>query len=157
MLKALKREGGNHYDAVIHAAAVGDYKTEFSFLMEDMAEGKLYDAAKKSGGFRSVDDIFRILTNPRCKLDNNSKISSYQTNLTVKLGLTPKIIANLRVWFPDAKLIGCKLLDNVTKEELYDGSGEALREEQYGLYPGKRSDRFEKRDARAVYLVTKDG
>ncbi|MDD6764452.1 MAG: phosphopantothenate--cysteine ligase, partial [Firmicutes bacterium] len=33
--------------------------------------------------------------------------------------LTPKVIANLREWFPDSLLIGCKLLEGVTKEELY--------------------------------------
>jgi len=103
MMKALKRESSNTYDAVIHAAAVGDYKADFSFLMEDMAE-----------------EILKILTNPKCKLDDNSKISSYQSNLTVKLGLTPKIIARLREWYPNAKLIGCKLLKYVPKEELFE-------------------------------------
>jgi len=119
MVKALKRESSNTYDAVIHAAAVGDYKADFSFLMEDMAE-ELYDAGKKTAGFHSVEDILKILTNPKCKLDDNSKISSYQSNLTVKLGLTPKIIACLREWYPNAKLIGCKLLENVSKEALFE-------------------------------------
>lgn len=119
MMNALKIESSNSYDAVIHAAAVGDYKADFSFLMEDLAE-ELYETGREAGGFHSAEDILKLLTNPKCRLDDSSKISSYQANLTVKLGLTPKIIARLKEWYPDAKLIGCKLLENVSKEELFD-------------------------------------
>ena len=106
---------GLHCDGVIHAAAVGDYKGEFSFLLEDMAE-ELF-AAKDTAG--SAADFLAIMENPKCKLNDDAKISSYQKNLTAKLTLTPKVIANLREWFPDSLLIGCKLLEGVTKEELY--------------------------------------
>lgn len=127
MMNALKRESSQAYDAIIHAAAVGDYKAEFTFLMEDMAE-ELFVACKETGGFSSSEAILNILTNPKCKLDDSSKISSYQQNLTVKLGLTPKIIARLKEWYPGAKLIGCKLLDNVPKEVLFDTAAKLCRE-----------------------------
>jgi phosphopantothenoylcysteine synthetase/decarboxylase len=155
MLKALKRESSNTYDAVIHAAAVGDYKAEFSFLLEDMAE-ELYDACWKSGGFRSVEEVLGILTNPKCKLDDSSKISSYQTNLTVKLGLTPKIIANLREWYPGAKIIGCKLLDSVPKEELYSVAAKLCEKNNMDYILA--NDLADLRNGiPARYLVTKDG
>jgi phosphopantothenate-cysteine ligase len=155
MLKALKRESSNPYDAVIHAAAVGDYKAEFSFLMEDMAK-ELYDASRKSGGFQSAEEIFKILTNPKCKLDDSSKISSYQTNLTVKLGLTPKIIANLREWYPDARIIGCKLLDNVSKEELYAVAAKLCEKNNMDYILA--NDLTDLRNGiPARYLVTKEG
>lgn len=155
MLKSLKRESGTPYDAVIHAAAVGDYKADFSFLMEDMAE-ELYDEFRKHGGFRSAEDIFRILTNPKCRLDDSSKISSYQTNLTVKLGLTPKIISNLREWFPDAKLIGCKLLDSVSKEELFSVAAKLCEKNNMDYILA--NDLAELRNGiPARYLVTKEG
>ena len=117
MLEALREQsaGPNHTDAVIHASAVGDYKSEFSFLLEDMAEelfAKLQDV-------KSAKDILKIMEEPDCRLDDSSKISSYQKNLTVKLALTTKIIARLRDWYPDSLLIGCKLLENVPKEELF--------------------------------------
>ena len=115
MLEAVKTCSDRHYDALVHAAAVGDYTGEFSFLLEDMAQ-ELF-AIKDSA--RSADDFLQVMTNPKCRLDDSSKISSYQKNLTVKLGLTPKIIARLREWYPDTLLIGCKLLENVPKEELY--------------------------------------
>lgn len=106
------------YDVVIHASAVGDYKAAFTFRMEDLAE-ELFQKSQETNGFTSPEDILAVMTAPKCKLDDSSKISSYQPNLTVKLGLTPKIILNLRSWFPNAKLIGCKLLENVSKEELF--------------------------------------
>ncbi|MEG0392795.1 MAG: phosphopantothenoylcysteine decarboxylase [Anaerovoracaceae bacterium] len=105
----------NHYDALIHAAAVGDYAAQFTFLMEDLAE-ELFAQKEK---FSSPADILSILEDPRCKLDDSSKISSYQKNLSVKLTLTPKIIARLREWFPDTLICGCKLLENVSQEELF--------------------------------------
>lgn len=108
-------KGNEHYDAIIHAAAVGDYKGEFSFLLEDMAE-ELF-AAKDSA--KSSADFLAIMENPKCRLNDDTKISSYQKNLTAKLTLTPKIIGKLREWFPDTLLVGCKLLENVPKEELY--------------------------------------
>lgn len=122
MLRALEaardelRSAGQHCDAIIHAAAVGDYKGEFSFLLEDLAE-ELF-AAKDDA--KSPEDFLKIMENPKCKLNDDTKISSYQKNLTAKLTLTPKIIGRLREWFPDTLLIGCKLLEGVPKEELYE-------------------------------------
>ncbi len=64
--------------------------------------------------------LFDILTDPKCKVNDDTKISSYEPHLTVKLTLTTKLIANLRSWFPESFLIGFKLLENVPKEELVD-------------------------------------
>ena len=118
MYQALEEESAQHYDAVIHASAVGDYKPQFSFLLEDLAK-ELYEKSK-DGGFSSEAEILSILENPDCVVDDGSKISSYQKNLTVKLGLTPKLISHLRRWYPDALLVGFKLLENVSKEELVE-------------------------------------
>lgn len=119
MLSALEAESKNgHADAVIHAAAVGDYKGDYTFLLEDLAAylWKEFEA----GNIKSADDVLKMMENASAyQIDNSSKISSYQKNLTVKLGLTPKIISRLREWYPDTLLIGCKLLENVSKEELY--------------------------------------
>ena len=103
------------YDAAVHAAAVGDYTGEFSFLLEDLAQ----ELFNMKDSLNSPEDFLKVMENPQCKLDDSSKISSYQKNLTVKLGLTPKIIGRLREWLGDTLLIGCKLLENVPKEELY--------------------------------------
>lgn len=116
MYKALESKKGD-YDLVIHSSAVGDYKPEFSFTMEAMAE-ELVNLI--SEGKISYEDILSTLTNPKCKVNDDTKISSYEKHLTVKLGLTPKLISHLRDWFPNATLVGFKLLENVTKEHLME-------------------------------------
>ena len=117
MYLALKQESKNEYDLVIHSSAVGDYKPEFSFRMEDLAK-ELVDAI--ASGQTTEEEILSILTNPSCKVDDDTKISSYEPHLTVKLTLTPKLISNLRNWYPNATLVGFKLLENVTKEHLLE-------------------------------------
>ncbi len=117
MYNALESESKNKYDLVIHSSAVGDYKPEFTFRMEDMAE-EIARAIRD--GKVSRDEILEILTNPECKVNDDTKISSYESHLTVKLTLTTKLIAHLKEWYPDALLVGFKLLENVTKEHLME-------------------------------------
>ena len=128
MLQALTAEAleGNTYDLVVHAAAVGDYKPEFTFKMEDMASEISEMLYEEFNGELPVSEqivtnkILEVLTRPYCKVDDNTKISSYEPNLTVKLGLTPKLISHLKAWFPEAILVGFKLLENVTKDHIID-------------------------------------
>ena len=95
MFKSLESESKNIYDLVIHSSAVGDYKPEFSFKMEDLAD----ELAKAiHSGKTTKEEILSILTNPNCKVNDDTKISSYEPNLTVKLTLTPKLISHLREW-----------------------------------------------------------
>jgi len=117
MYKALESESKNNYDMVIHSSAVGDYKPEFSFRMEDLADEL---AVAIHNGITSKEQILKLLTNPSCKVNDDTKISSYEPNLTVKLTLTTKLISNLRHWYKDATLIGFKLLENVPKEHLME-------------------------------------
>ena len=113
MYRALFNEKNFKYDLVIHSSAVGDYKPEFSFKMEDLAKEILNLSEKE----RTYEGILALLTNPKCKLNDNTKISSYEPNLTVKLTLTTKLISNLKEWFPNSVLVGFKLLENVSKEQ----------------------------------------
>lgn len=153
MMDEIKKASENGpFDFVIHAAAVGDYTGEFSFLLEDMAE-EIYS---KLGQIKSAADILAIMENPDCKLDDSSKISSYQKNLTAKLALTPKIIARLREWFPNATLIGCKLLENVPKEELYSVA-QHLAEKNSMDYILANDLADLRKGLPARHLVTKDG
>ena len=119
MLSALEDESKNgQADALIHAAAVGDYKADYTFLLEDLAKYLWQEI--ESGRISSEEALLAAIEDGgKYHIDNISKISSYQKNLSVKLGLTPKIISRLRGWYGDTLLIGCKLLENVPKEELY--------------------------------------
>ena len=130
LMNAIKAESEKFsYDIVIHSAAVADYKPEYSFRMEDMAKeiaDYIGDNWRDFCDNFTVEDIrreiFNILTNPNCKVNDDTKISSCEPNLTVKLGLTPKIIASLRKWFPNAFICGFKLLENVSEGELIDAA-----------------------------------
>jgi len=110
------------YDVVMHTAAVGDYTPAFSFRLEDLAE----HLARIACDNRTLDEasmaalFLAAAADPPYKVSDDSKISSYEPHLTVKLTLTQKLIARLREWFPEATLIGSKLLENVPKEHLFD-------------------------------------
>ena len=117
MYNALESESENTYDLVIHSSAVGDYKPEFSFRMEDLA--KELEKAIKEGKI-TYEELLEVLTNPNCKVNDDTKISSYEPHLTVKLTLTTKLISHLREWYPNALLVGFKLLENVEKEYLME-------------------------------------
>lgn len=151
MLNALEEESKlAHYDCIIHASAVGDYKSDFSFLLEDMAK-EIFEAQPKS-----AEEILAIMENPKCKIFDGSKISSYQKNLTVKLTLTPKIISRLREWYPDTLLIGCKLLENVSKDELFEVATRlANKNDMDYIMANDLADLRKGLPAR--YLVTKEG
>ena len=78
----LKSFSGKKVDAVFHAAAVSD----FSF-------GQVF-TEKKPGEFSALKAA--------------RKISTRSGNLLVELVPTPKIIAELRGWFPKSKIVGWK-------------------------------------------------
>lgn len=122
----------HEYDIVIHSAAVADYKPAYSFRMEDMAK----EIANKLMKYQHLNTmttesianiIFDIMENPDCKVNDNTKISSCEPNLTVKLGLTQKIIVSLRNWFPNAYICGFKLLENVSEEELIEAARHQIK------------------------------
>ena len=117
MYNRLEEAAKEKYDLVIHSSAVGDYKPEFTFRMEDIA--REIEKLVKEGKI-TYEEILSILTNKKCKVNDNIKISSYEPNLTVKLTLTTKLISHLREWYKDSLLIGFKLLENVPKEHLME-------------------------------------
>ena len=162
MLQALTAEAleGNTYDLVVHAAAVGDYKPEFSFKMENMALEiadylhNNYDEIPSIYDF--YQDILKIMTNPKCKVNDNTKISSYEPNLTIKLGLTPKLISHLKEWFPEAILVGFKLLENVTKDHIIDVATKLCNKNNMNYIIA--NDLHDLRQGKHIsYLCNKDG
>jgi phosphopantothenate-cysteine ligase len=124
----LKEASEIKQDVIIHSAAVADYKPEFSFRLEDMAdEIARYVHYHRTDPVEAIsNEILHIMQDPHCKVNDDTKISSLEPNLTVKLGLTPKIIRSLREWYPDAYICGFKLLENVPQEELIEAARHQL-------------------------------
>ncbi|HVU26153.1 MAG TPA: phosphopantothenoylcysteine decarboxylase [Verrucomicrobiae bacterium] len=81
-LKSLSNNRGKKVDAIFHAAAVSDFMFGQIFV------------EKKFGEFVA--------------LKTSKKIPTRAGNLLVELLPTPKIIAELRGWFPKAKIVGWK-------------------------------------------------
>ena len=85
--------------------------------MEDLA--KELERSIKEGKI-TYEELLNVLINPNCKVNDDTKISSYEPHLTVKLTLTTKLISHLKEWYPQSLLIGFKLLENVPKEHLME-------------------------------------
>jgi phosphopantothenoylcysteine synthetase/decarboxylase len=96
----LKAGSGKKVEAIFHAAAVSDF-----------AFGQIFSETKP--------DEFTALKAVK-------KISTRQGSLLVELVPTPKIIAELRGWFPAAKIVGWKF-------EANGGRADALRAAQQQL------------------------
>ena len=97
----------NHIDYFIHSMAVSDYMTDYVTTI-----GRIKESIKKS---KNVDEAFENI-----EVIGGSKISSYEDNLVVVLRPTPKIISMIKNLSPSTYLVGFKLLDGVSKEELIE-------------------------------------
>ena len=97
----------NKIDYFIHSMAVSDYMTDYVTTI---------DRIKKS--ILKHDDIDEAFKN--VEIIGGSKISSYEDNLVIVLKPTPKIISIIKNLSPSTYLVGFKLLDGVSKEELIE-------------------------------------
>ncbi len=94
-----------HIDYFIHSMAVSDYMTDYVTTTE-MIKKSIKENDNLDEAFKNIDVI------------SGSKISSYESDLVVVLKPTPKIISNIKKISPSTYLVGFKLLDGVSKEEL---------------------------------------
>lgn len=99
----------NKIDWFIHAMAISDYYVDFVSTVDNIVKDICAD---------DNIDLATSIKNGASRLDNSRKLSSNEDNLVVMLKKTPKIIGMIKKLSPETKLIGFKLLNNVTKEEL---------------------------------------
>lgn len=97
-----------HY--FIHSMAVSDYTVDYVTTAESLALNINNNPSE------SVIDLIC------CHTGNltDSKISSNLDNLIIKLKKTPKVISIIKDISPQVYLVGFKLLDNVSEENLID-------------------------------------
>lgn len=122
-----------HIDAVVHSAAVGDYKGRYAARAEDLAREIVDQGFVLDNQKTQYEAVLKVLTNPKCVQNDSTKISSYEPNLMVMLDLTPKVIGHIKELSPDTTLIGFKLLEGVPEEELIDVAAR-LREKNRADY-----------------------
>jgi len=94
----------NKIDYFIHSMAVSDYMTDYVTTI---------DRIKESIRNNGIDEGFN-----KVSVIEETKISSYEDNLVIVLKPTPKIISLIKNLSPETYLVGFKLLDGVSKEEL---------------------------------------
>jgi len=107
-----------HVDVVVHAAAVGDYKAAYTIRAEDLID-EIWDSVK-SGRVSGKNGLMAIFENPRAVQNDETKISSYEPHLMTMMALTPKVIGSIKKLSPNTKLVGFKLLEGVSREELFE-------------------------------------
>ena len=98
----------NVIDYFIHSMAVSDYTVDYVTTAESLA---------LNIGNNTDKDNRNLICNHNDSLNDN-KISSNEENLIIKLKKTPKIISIIKEISPSTYLVGFKLLDNVSEEEL---------------------------------------
>ncbi len=103
--KLLKKE---KIDYFIHAMAVSDYTVQYVTTVD-----KIVNKIKNA----NQEEMKDIICNFDEKLTDN-KISSNEDNLIIKLKKTPKIISLIKDISPKTYLVGFKLLDSVSEDEL---------------------------------------
>ena len=97
-----------HHDLLIHSMAVSDYTPVYMTDLEEVGQAENLD------GFLTHQN-------------GEQKISSHSEHQVLFLKKTPKVIAYVKKWNPQIKLIGFKLLVNVSEEELVKVARESLR------------------------------
>lgn len=140
-LRCLLSDRDRPIDAVVHSAAVGDYKARYSVRGEDLATeiAKRVMNAPHGTGSRFMDrDAIRdavldVIKNPACAIDDSGKMSSYEPNLMVMMDLTPKVVGCVKKTSPGTRLVMWKLLDGVSVEHLFDVAS-ALRKKNKADY-----------------------
>lgn len=124
------------HDVLIHAMAVSDYTPVYMTGLEAVA---------------ASPDMTEFLN----KTNSESKISSQDDVQVLFLKKTPKVISLVKKWNPAIRLIGFKLLVNVTKEELLKTARDSLIKNQAEIIVANDLTEISNHGHRA-YLVGKD-
>lgn len=122
LLKALEKIFATEkIDIIIHSAAVGDYAGKYAVRAEDLVD-EIIDMVQSAKNSQDVtkEKLMDIFENPRSVCNDETKISSYEPHLMTMLTLTPKVIGRIKEMAPNVTLVGFKLLEGVTREELYN-------------------------------------
>lgn len=154
-------------DTVIHAMAVSDYTVDYVCNLEDMVTEVLKFAKeqmlKTPLAFQNDEishaeflNAMDIVQKGAFRLDTGSKMSSKSENPLIKLKPTEKIISFIKEWSPSTTLVGFKLLENVTKEELVKVAS-TLRDKNKADFVFANDIRLIRESGHQGYLLTPIG
>mgnify|MGYP000871965966 FL=1 len=135
LLESLKPLVHTH-DVLIHAMAVSDYTPVYMTGLKAVA---------------ASPDMTEFLN----KTNSETKISSQDDIQVLFLKKTPKIISLVKKWNPDIRLIGFKLLVDVSKEELLETARTSLIKNQAEIIVANDLTEISNQEHKA-YLVGKE-
>lgn len=113
-----------HFDVIIHCMAVSDFYVDKACEIDELVDH--IDKLRQSVSAEDFAGDLKKLLRGAGVIGKPKKLSS-KKDVYLSLKRTPKIIENLRKQHPRAALVGFKLLDQVTEEELLS-VGNALGE-----------------------------
>ncbi len=101
----------NRIDIIIHSMAISDYTTASFTTLEEMLSLLACNECE------TVEEVAELLEKEDMRKRYNKLPSSIDKPM-IMLKRTPKVLSHLRDMAPDAAIVGFKLLDDVTHEEL---------------------------------------
>lgn len=117
-------------DFFVHSMAVSDYTTDYVSSDERLSleiSDKVWDVKDSISKQDLYHLINEIIKSPSNTLDSSKKMSSSEKGMIIKLKQTPKVISIIKQLQPSTKLIGFKLLSDVSEQELISVASELLR------------------------------
>lgn len=143
-------------DAIVHSAAVGDYKGRYVIRAEDIVEEIVSTDFSNLSKDEKKAKLLNIFKNPTTICNDETKISSYEENLMVMLDLTPKVINKIKDLSPTTQLIGFKLLEGVSENELFQVASNLLKKNNADYVIANLLDRIGNGKHFAM-VINKDG
>ncbi|MEG0254849.1 phosphopantothenate--cysteine ligase [Vagococcus sp.] len=121
------------FDYVIHSMAVSDYELDTASNEELLAK-KIAQTIEDTQP-KSQETLVELIKNTLMDTKDLSqptqkKISSKNEKLILIMGKAPKVITKIKEWQPNTKLIGFKLLVDVSEEELVNVAKESIIKNQ---------------------------
>ena len=126
-----------HIDAVVHSAAVGDYKARYSIRAEDLID-EIIRKQTEAGGVLGYDQFMEIFDTPEAVQNDSTKISSYEPHLMTMLTLTPKVIGNIKKLSPQHHPGGLQVAGGCIEGGTARSSLPAAGKESCGLHHRQR-------------------
>ena len=126
--------------------AVSDYTVDYVTTAESLALNINNNPDK---------NVLDLICNNKDNL-TDSKISSNQDNLIIKLKKTPKIISLIKDISPNTYLVGFKLLDNVSEENLIDTAVKLKDKNNCNLVVANDLENIRKGNHKAFIIKTSD-
>lgn len=138
----------NEIKSFVHSMAISDYTVGKVFSIEEMIKTIEEQNLSK-------EEIIELLKNPKT-INNESKISSNMETMDIRLIKTPKIIDMIKEMSPETQLIGFKLLNGVSHEELIDVARKSLFRTNSDYIIANDLEEIKKEKEHIAYVVDKN-